>query len=159
MSGATRQVYDDIRALEYRYARLLDDDQLEEWPNLFVERGVYKVIPRENLSRQPALPIMFCDGRAMMQDRVRSLREANVYNLHYSRHVISNVEILSARDDTYEVAACYTVYQTDLEGQTRLFSVGQYRDVIANGDGNLQFQEKIAVCDTFNIPNLLAIPL
>ena len=159
MSGATSQAYDAIRALEYRYARLLDDDRLEEWPNLFVERGVYKVIPRENLGRQPALPIMFCDSRAMMQDRVRSLREANIYNLHYSRHVVSNIEILSARDDTYEVAACYTVYQTDLEGQTRLFSVGQYRDVIANGDGELKFREKIAVCDTFNIPNLLAIPL
>ena len=106
-----------------------------------------------------ALPIFFCDSQAMMVDRVKSLREANVYNLHYSRHVVSNVEILSARDDTFEVAACYTVYQTDLEGQTRLFSVGQYRDVIANGEGEFRFREKIAVCDTFNIPNLLAIPL
>ena len=151
--------YDAIRALEYRYARLLDDDRLEDWPTLFAERGVYKVVPRENLSRQPALPIMFCDSRAMMADRVRSLRQANVYNLHYSRHVISNIEILSARDDRFEVAACYTVYQTDLEGQTRLFSVGQYRDVIVDNGGELEFREKIAVCDTFNIPNLLAIPL
>jgi len=159
MAGATTQAYDEIRALEYRYARLLDENRLEEWPTLFVERGVYKVIPRENLDREPALPIMFCDSRAMMLDRIVSLRKANVYNLHYSRHVISNIEILSAQDDTFEVAACYTVYQTDLEGQTRLFSVGQYRDIIANGGGELKFREKIAVCDTFNIPNLLAIPL
>jgi anthranilate 1,2-dioxygenase small subunit len=159
MSGTMSEAYGAICALEYRYARLLDDDRLEEWPNLFAERGVYKVIPRENLSRQPSLPIMFCDSRAMMADRVRSLREANIYNLHYSRHVISNIEILSARDDTFEVAACYTVYQTDLEGQTRLFSVGQYRDVIVGGSGELAFREKVAVCDTFNIPNLLAIPL
>jgi anthranilate 1,2-dioxygenase small subunit len=159
MTGATREAYDGIHALEYRYARLLDEDKLEEWPDLFVERGVYKVIPRENLDRDPALPIFFCDSRAMMLDRVKSLREANVYNLHYSRHVVSNIEILSSHDDTFEVAACYTVYQTDLEGQTRLFSVGQYRDVITNGTGELRFREKIAVCDTFNIPNLLAIPL
>jgi anthranilate 1,2-dioxygenase small subunit len=159
MAGATIHVYDAIRALEYRYARLLDEDRLEEWPDLFVERGVYKVIPRENLDREPALPIMFCDSRAMMLDRVVSLRKANVYNLHYSRHVVSNIEILAAREDSFEVAACYTVYQTDLEGQTRLFSVGQYRDVIANGDSGLKFREKIAVCDAFNIPNLLAIPL
>jgi anthranilate 1,2-dioxygenase small subunit len=158
MTSVNSQDLEAIRALEYRYARLLDDDRLEEWPTLFVERGVYKVIPRENLVREPPLPIFFCDSRAMMVDRIKSLREANVYNLHYSRHVVSNIEILSARDDTFEVAACYTVYQTDLEGQTRLFSVGQYRDVIANG-GELKFQEKIAVCDTFNIPNLLAIPL
>lgn len=159
MTAATSAAYDAIRALEYRYARLLDEDKLEEWPDLFVEGGVYKVIPRENLSREPALPIFFCDSRAMMVDRVKSLREANVYNLHYARHVVSNIEILAAHDDRFEVAACYTVYQTDLEGQTRLFSVGQYRDIIANGEGELRFREKIAVCDTFNIPNLLAIPL
>ena len=159
MNGTMSEAYGAICALEYRYARLLDDDRLEEWPNLFAERGVYKVIPRENLSRQPPLPIMLCDSRAMMVDRVRSLREANIYNLHYSRHVISNIEILSARVDTFEVVACYTVYQTDLEGQTRLFSVGQYRDVIVDSGGGLEFREKIAVCDTFNIPNLLAIPL
>jgi anthranilate 1,2-dioxygenase small subunit len=156
MTGAA---YDAIRALEYRYARLLDEDKLEEWPGLFVERGVYKVIPRENLGRQPPLPIFFCDSRAMMVDRIKSLRKANIYNLHYSRHVVSNIEILSAGDDTFEVAACYTVYQTDLEGQTRLFNVGQYRDVIANDRDELRFREKIALCDTFNIPNLLAIPL
>ena len=159
MSGTMNEAYAAICALEYRYARLLDDDRLEEWPTLFAERGVYKVIPRENLSRQPSLPIMFCDSRAMMADRVRSLREANVYNLHYARHVISNIEILSVRDDTFDVAACYTVYQTDLEGQTRLFSVGQYRDVIVGAGVALEFREKIAICDTFNIPNLLAIPL
>ena len=159
MSGTISETHAAICALEYRYARLLDDDRLEEWPTLFAERGVYKVVPRENLGRQPALPIMFCDSRAMMADRVRSLRQANIYNLHYSRHIVSNVEILSARDDTFEVAACYTVYQTDLEGQTRLFSVGQYRDVIAVAGRELEFREKIAVCDTFNIPNLLAIPL
>jgi anthranilate 1,2-dioxygenase small subunit len=159
MSSINGQTYDAIRALEYRYARLLDDDRLEEWPDLFVERGVYKVIPRENMSRQPALPIFFCDGRAMMVDRVRSLREANIYNLHYARHVVTNVEILSAGSDGVEVAACYTVYQTDLEGQTRLFSVGQYRDVVDISGDTPRFREKIAVVDTFNIPNLLAIPL
>ena len=159
MSSATGQVYAAICALEYRYARLLDDDRLEEWPDLFVERGVYKVIPRENMSRQPPLPIFFCDGRAMMVDRVRSLREANVYNLHYARHVVTNIEILGVREDGVEVAACYTVFQTDLEGQTRLFSVGQYRDIVDIGGEVPRFREKMAVVDTFNIPNLLAIPL
>lgn len=148
-----------ICALQYRYARLLDADDLEAWPDLFVERGVYKVIPRENWDLEPCLPVMYCDGRDMMIDRVRSLREANVYNLHYPRHIITNVEVLGPSDDGYEVAAAYTVYQSDLEGQTRLYSVGAYRDVVTIEDGTALFREKIAVCDTFNIPNLLAIPI
>ena len=149
----------EIQALQYRYARLLDADDLEEWPKLFVESGVYKVIPRENWDREPRLPVMYCDGRNMMIDRVRSLREANVYNLHYPRHVVSNIELLGERDGGHDVAAVYRVYQTDLEGQTRLYSVGQYRDVVCFDDGQARFRQKIAICDTFNIPNLLAIPL
>ncbi len=153
------ETYNAILALEYRYARLLDDDRLEEWPDLFVERGVYKVIPRENWHREPKLAVMFCDSRAMMMDRIRSLRTANIYNLHYPRHIVTNVEILAHRGAEYDTAAAFTVYQTDLEGQTRLFSVGQYLDTIVFEEGGPKFREKIAICDTFNIPNLLAIPL
>jgi anthranilate 1,2-dioxygenase small subunit len=152
-------IYQAILHLEYRHARLLDEDQLEEWPDLFTERGVYKVIPRENWSREPKLAVLFCDSRAMMVDRIKSLRTANVYNLHYPRHVVTNIEVLAARGDEYDIAAAYTVYQSDLEGQTRLFSVGQYRDIITFAEGALRFREKIAICDTFNIPNLLAIPI
>jgi anthranilate 1,2-dioxygenase small subunit len=151
--------YNAILALEYRYARVLDEDRLEEWPELFVERGIYKVIPRENWNREPQLAILFCDSRAMMVDRIRSLRTANIFNLHYPRHIVTNVEVLNSRGDEYDVAAAYTVYQTDLEGQTKLFSVGQYLDTITFGEGEPRFREKIAICDTFNIPNLLAIPI
>jgi anthranilate 1,2-dioxygenase small subunit len=152
-------IYNAILALEYRYARLLDDDRLEAWPELFVERGVYKVIPRENWHREPRLAILFCDSRAMMLDRVRSLRTANIYNIHYPRHVVTNVEVTAVRGGEYDVAAAFTVYQTDLEGQSRLFSVGQYLDVITFAESEPLFREKLAICDTFNIPNLLAIPL
>jgi anthranilate 1,2-dioxygenase small subunit len=155
----TPETYNKIVALEYRYARLLDDDRLEDWPNLFIERGVYKVIPRENWQREPKLAILFCDSRAMMNDRISSLRTANIFNIHYPRHVVTNVEVLAARGDEFDVAAAYTVYQTDQEGQTKLFSVGQYLDVITFGEGEPLFREKTAICDTFNIPNLLAIPL
>ena len=152
-------IFASILALEYRYARILDDDLLEQWPALFVERGVYKVIPRENWHREPKLAILFCDSRAMMMDRIRSLRTANIFNIHYPRHIVTNVEVLSARGDEYDVAAAYTVYQTDQEGQTKLFGVGQYLDSITFSEGEPLFREKIAICDTFNIPNLLAIPL
>ena len=95
----------------------------------------------------------------MMVDRISSLRTANIYNIHYPRHIVTNVEVSRARGDEYDVAAAFTVYQTDLEGQTKLFSVGQYLDTITFGAGKPLFREKIAICDTFNIPNLLAIPL
>lgn len=154
-----RSLYEEIVALQYRYARVLDEDHLEKWPELFVEHGVYKVVPRENRANDFPLALMYCDSRNMMIDRVRSLRDANVYNLHYPRHVVTNIELLGEHHQIYDVAACFTVYQTDMEGQTRLYSVGQYLDRIVQEGDELRFLEKVAICDTFNIPNLLAIPL
>jgi len=153
------ETYNRILALEYRHARVLDEDRLEEWPELFVERGVYKVVPRENMGRPVELPILFCDSRAMMRDRIDSLRRANVFNLHQPRHVVTNVEVLSTGGGEAEVVAAYTVHQTDLEGQTRLFGIGQYRDIVVLTGPEPLFREKMAICDTFAIPNLLAIPL
>jgi 3-phenylpropionate/cinnamic acid dioxygenase small subunit len=95
----------------------------------------------------------------MMRDRIESLRRANTYNLHFPRHVVTNIEVLGASGGEVEVVAAYIVYQTDLEGQTRLFSVGQYRDIVSLAGPEPLFREKLVVCDTFAIPNLLAIPL
>lgn len=143
----------------HRYARVLDSDRLEEWPELFAEDGVYKVMPRENAVRDLPVALILCEGRNSMIDRIRSLREANVYNEHYPRHLVSNIEVLGENDGVYNVASLYVVYQTDLEGRTQLFSVGEYQDRIAFRDGAPQFVSRTALCDTFSIPNLLAIPI
>jgi anthranilate 1,2-dioxygenase small subunit len=57
------------------------------------------------------------------------------------------------------VEANYAVFQTTLEGQSKLFSVGRYRDKIRLEGGTLRFCEKYVVVDTFSIPTLLATPL
>jgi len=67
-----------ITRLMHRYARVLDADQLEEWPELFTEDGVYKVLPRENAVQNLPVALILCEGRNAMIDRIRSLREANV---------------------------------------------------------------------------------
>ena len=149
-----------IERLEYAYARCLDDDELERWPELFTSEGCrYQVIPRENLRLDPPLAIFLCESRGMLRDRVRSLREANVFNLHYPRHMISNIEIVGESDGIHDVRANYAVYQTSLEGRTELYSVGHYRDRVAWIAGEPRFLEKTVIVDTFSIPHLLAIPL
>jgi anthranilate 1,2-dioxygenase small subunit len=148
-----------VEQLEYRYARVLDAIELEAWVDLFAEECRYKILPRENHQRGLPLGLINCDSKGMLRDRVRSLREANIYNIHQPRRMIGNVEILDARDGVLEVVANYTAYQTDAEGVTRLFSVGQYRDTIVTEAGTLKFREKLVLLDTFSVPNLLAIPL
>jgi hypothetical protein len=42
---------------------------------------------------------MFCDSRAVLEDRIRALRETNKYNIHTDRHIIGLPRILAAPGD------------------------------------------------------------
>ena len=49
-----------ISALQVEYADLLDDDQLEDWPELFTESCLYQVIARENADRGLGVAAILC---------------------------------------------------------------------------------------------------
>ena len=70
---------------------------------------------------------MWCDTKNMLRDRVESYRQVNLYNPHYDRHVIGPLRMLG--ENSFE--ASYSLFQTDLEGSSRLFSVGRYRVEVA----------------------------
>ena len=92
----------------------------------------------------------------MLEDRLRALREANKYNIHTDRHVIGLPRIL---DDGLAAEAPFAVYQTDQEGETRLFATGLYRDRLARVGSRLKIRDKLILLDTFAVPTLLATPL
>ncbi len=74
-------------------AHCIDDDRLEEWPSYFAEDCRYTIIDRESYERAMPIGIMTCDSRGMLEDRVRALREANIYEPHFYRHLISGIRI------------------------------------------------------------------
>ena len=92
----------------------------------------------------------------MLEDRIRALREANKYNIHTDRHVIGLPRIF---DDALAVEAPFAVYQTDQEGETRLFATGLYRDRLEPAGQRLKIRDKLILLDTFAVPSLLATPL
>ncbi len=156
VSGDT---YHKIVALQYAYARCIADDLLEDWPDFFVDECLYKILPRENKERDLPLAIMMCDSKGMLKDRVRSLREASIYNIHFPLMQISNIEIVGEESDIYHVRANYSAYQTSQEGETSVYSVGQYHDQVVFENSQPRFKQKLVVLDTYNVPNLLAVPL
>ena len=95
----------------------------------------------------------------MLEDRIRSLREANKYNIHSDRHLIGLPRMLGQEGGAALVEAPFAVYQTDQEGETRLFSSGLYRDRVVSEAGSLKFRDKLVLLDTFAVPSLLATPL
>ncbi|MFP5464604.1 MAG: aromatic-ring-hydroxylating dioxygenase subunit beta [Gammaproteobacteria bacterium] len=141
------------------YVECIDDDRLEEWPQLFVEDCLYQVIARENADRGLPTSAMYCDSRGMLRDRVVALRHANIYAKHYYRHVLSNVNVKGVQDGEVVVQSNYVVLQTLVEGDTKVFNAGKYLDrIVATPDG-LRFKRKVVVFDTYRIPNLLVTPL
>lgn len=148
-----------IAEMMNEYANVLDDDRLETWPDFFTEDGLYKIVPRENV--QQGLPgvIVACYGRDMMHDRIKVLREANEFNIHTDRHVVGMPALKEGDDGSVRASTSYALFQTDQEGESRLFSVGRYDDVIRMVAGQPRFSERTVIVDTFAIPNLLATPI
>ena len=70
------------------YVHAIDDDQIETWPDYFTETGFYQIISRESFEAGHAIGVMHCDGRGMMKDRVKAMREANLFEPHRYCHVM-----------------------------------------------------------------------
>jgi anthranilate 1,2-dioxygenase small subunit len=141
------------------YGALIDMAKFDEWLGLFAEECRYQIVPRENFDRGQPAALVFCDSRAMLEDRIRALREANKYNIHTDRHIIGLPRFLGAKAGGVLVEAPFAVYQTNQEGETRLFATGLYRDQLEPGEHGLKIRDKLILLDTFAVPSLLATPL
>jgi anthranilate 1,2-dioxygenase small subunit len=148
-----------VEALNTRYIRAIDDDKLEDWPALFVENCLYKVVTRENFDRGFPMAVMECASRGMLIDRVTGYRRVNIYEPQRYTHMLSGLTI-AAIDDTH--VACrqnYLVIRTMIAGEMIVFSAGLYLDrVLLTKDGAI-FEERIVVQESRRVDTLLVIPL
>jgi anthranilate 1,2-dioxygenase small subunit len=141
------------------YVGCLDDDRLEEWPEFFVETGVYKIVSRENVERDLPIAALSCTSRGMMKDRVVAIRRASVYSPRYLRHLVSNVRLTGAEGAAHRLEANYVVFQTLQDQETKVFNVGRYRAHVVLVDGHAKFSELTVIYDSLQIPGLLVIPI
>lgn len=149
----------DVCRLLAEYGLLADAGKYDEWLGLFDDRCAYYVIPRENHGLGLPAALIFCDTRAMLEDRIQALRVASKYNIHTDRHVIGMPRVTTAGSGGLAIEAPFSVFQTEQEGDTRLFATGLYRDRIERRNGELKIAEKMVLLDTFAVPSLLATPL
>ena len=152
------QVQLQVERLHARYAHALDADRLEEWPDFFTESGRYRIATAENEARGLPLPVIYAESRAMLRDRVQSLRHANIYEPQSYRHLISSV--LVERLDAHRVSseANFLVVRIMQDGGSLLFASGRYIDRIVLAPEPL-YEERVVVCDSRRFDTLLAIPL
>ncbi|TAJ21685.1 MAG: anthranilate 1,2-dioxygenase, partial [Rugosibacter sp.] len=77
----------ELYSLQERYISVLDNDQLEAWPELFTADGHYEIVPKENADAGLPMGIIYCNNQGMMRDRILSTREANLYEPQTYRHL------------------------------------------------------------------------
>ena len=145
--------------LNARYAEAIDEGRFEEWPDFFTDDGKYRVTTAENVEQNLPLSLIYATSRAMLRDRVKALREANIYEAQRYRHMLGPARIEAADDGALRVRTSFMVARIMHTGETTLFATGSYRDRVVLADAVARFAEKTVILDSRQIDTLLAIPL
>lgn len=157
MSPELRWRFEDLYA---RYAALLDDGPLDQWPALFTSECSYRIVPRENYELDLPLAVMRCDSQAMLRDRVRAVQQTVLYEPRQLRHQITQIQPAREAEGRYRVTANYSVIEVLRDELPRVLSVGRYfARVQADDDGTLRFADKCVVYDSDMVPNTIVYPL
>lgn len=148
-----------IAAFNAAYAQTIDSDSLERWPAFFAEDCMYRITNVENEREGLPAGIVYADSRAMLEDRIAALREANIYEKHRYRHLLGMPLVLSSTEASAEARTPFMVARIMHTGETSLFATGTYNDKFVLKNGELLLAERVAVCDSTVTDTLLALPL
>ena len=140
----------------------MDDDELERWPDFFTEDGLYQIIPRDGFEAGHRLGVMLCQGRGMMRERVRAMRQANIYEPQRYTHILSRPEMLDdgqAPADRCRLRLNFLVVRTMEDGSSETFATGKYLDEVDLRGPQPLFTERRVILDSRRIDTLLVVPL
>ena len=152
-------VWQMISRAQAEYARCIDDDRLEEWPNHFHGSCVYKITTAANHREGLEGAIIFANSKGMLVDRVSALREANIYERQSYRHILGQPSILLESEGEVRSETSFLVARILQDGDTDIFATGRYLDFYKIEDGHARLNERTVVCDSSRIDTLLALPL
>jgi salicylate 5-hydroxylase small subunit len=148
---ALRDFYDE-------YYTVLDDVRLDDWPALFTEDCVYRVIPRENFEAGYTLSTIYAESRGMLIDRVMGVMRTQMYAPRYYRRFPGPLRIVSRDGDAVRARHNLLVVQTLIDKQTEIVLSAACHDVAVPDGGQVRLRERIVVFDSEMIPNSLIYP-
>ncbi|HEX4554973.1 MAG TPA: aromatic-ring-hydroxylating dioxygenase subunit beta [Xanthobacteraceae bacterium] len=157
--GAAIESQLKLQDLNARYVEAIDEGRFEDWPDFFMEKCKYRITTAENVEQGLPLSIIYATSRAMLRDRVKALREANVYEAQRYRHVLGPPRLVPAEAGGVGARTNFMVARVMHTGETALFATGRYLDQVVLAGGAALFAEKTVILDSRQIDTLLAIPL
>ena len=149
---------DALRDFYDEYYTVLDDVRLEEWPALFTEDCIYRVIPRENYEAGFTLSTIYAESRFMLVDRVMGLTRTQMYAPRYYRRFPGPLRIVSRDDAGVRTRHNLLVVQTLIDKQTEIVLSAVCHDVLVPDDGRPRLRERVVVFDSEMLPNSLIYP-
>ncbi len=157
------KTYFELLNLYSDYAMVCDSKEWERWPDFFLEDGTYRLQPRENFDQGLPLCLLALESKAMIRDRVYGVKETMYHDPYYQRHIVGTPRVISVtREGGVErihAEANYTVIRTKFDGDSTVFSVGYYSDVIVRTPEGLKLQSRLCVYDSEMIANSVIYPI
>ena len=148
-----------IMRAQLDYARCIDDDRIEEWPDFFADSCLYRITSADNFRDGMEASLVFANSKGMLKDRISALREANIYERQSYRHILGAPCVLSQKNELTRCETSFLVARIMRDGTTDVFATGRYLDVYGFEHGALKLFERVVVCDSSRIDTLLALPL
>jgi len=140
-------------------AHAIDDGRIEDWPDFFTEDGFYQVITREGYEAGHPIGVMHCEGQGMMQDRVKAMREANIFEPHVYCHLLGRPRIRETAPGVYAARTNLNVIRTMQDGGSDIFATGKYLDTIVFERDAPRLKDRRVILDSRRIDILLVFPL
>lgn len=153
------ETFSAVIELYGNYAAALDNNEMDKWPDLFVEDCIYKLQPRENFDRGHPLCTLSFESRGMLKDRLYGATETIYHDPYYQRHVIGLPRITKVDGDRIHCEANYSVFRTKPSELSSVYNVGRYIDVIRRTPEGLRFESKLCIFDSETIPNSIIYPI
>jgi 3-phenylpropionate/cinnamic acid dioxygenase small subunit len=149
---------DALRDFYDEYYTVLDDVRLDEWPALFTEDCVYRVIPRENYEAGYTLSTIYAESRGMLVDRVMGMTRTQMFAPRYYRRFPGPLLIVSRAGDSVRTRHNLLVVQTLIDKKTEIVLSAVCHDVLVPDGERNRLRERIVVFDSEMIPNSLIYP-
>jgi anthranilate 1,2-dioxygenase small subunit len=153
------ELRNELRDFYEAYAVCLDEEELERWPDFFVEDCRYRVTGRENYDQNLPYGLISCMNKNMLKDRVLALRQTTMYEPRSLRHFISAVRIRSVDGDTIQAQANFAILESLSDREPVVNMVGRYIDTLVRTSHGFLFKDRDCVCDNYRIRTSLIIPV
>ena len=144
-----------VRDLVQKTAMLLDEEKFDEWLAAFDAEGTYELSAYSTEIRR--WMTWWQSDRATLEKMLTDVKQ-HVRDPAQRRHVVG-APLVVLESERARAVAHFSIYRTLPEGQTSLYMVGRYEDVLVKRGGTWRYSTHKAIADTRMLDAFTHIPV